>query len=75
MTKLLQQAIDKAQALPPDRQDDIARMVLSYAGMEQSFVDLTADEEASVMRSREAAARGDFATDDELQTIRAKHIS
>jgi hypothetical protein len=35
MTKLLDQAIETARALPPDVQDDIARVVLQLTGSEQ----------------------------------------
>jgi hypothetical protein len=54
-------------------QDDIARMVLLYAGEDQSLVDLTPEEEAAALRSREAAARGEFATGEQVRAIWAKH--
>ncbi len=63
----------RARRLPLDVQDDIARMVLIYAGEDQQTIDLTPDEEAAVLRSRAAAARSEFATDDQIQAIWAKH--
>ena len=73
MTELLDRAVHKARALAPDLQDDIARMVLLYAGEDVPAVDLTADEEAAITRSREAAARGEFASDEHIGGIWAKH--
>ena len=73
MTTLLERAVNTARCLPPDMQDDIARMVLLFAGDELPVVDITPDEEAAVLRSRVAAARGEFATDDQMRAIWAKH--
>jgi hypothetical protein len=60
MTKLLDQALEAARSLPPDAQDDIARVVLRLAGMddEASPVPLTPEERAAVGASKAAAARG-----------------
>jgi hypothetical protein len=73
MTTLLEQAVNTARGLPPEMQDDIARMMLLYVGDELPVVDLTPDEEAAVLRSRAAAARGEFATDEQMRAIWAKH--
>ena len=73
MTALLEQAFRTAGQLPPEMQDDIARMMLAYAGDEPLVVDLTPDEEAAVLRSRAAAARGEFATDEQMRAIWGKH--
>ncbi len=73
MTKLLERAMETARGLPPEMQDDIARMVLLYTGEDQPLVDLTPQEETAVLRSREAAARGEFATDEQVRAIWAKH--
>ena len=73
MTELLVQAMDRAEALPPDMQDEIARIVLAYAGAGRAPVELTPDEEDAVMRSRAAAARGEFASDTQMEAIWSKH--
>ena len=75
MTKLLDQALEAARSLPPDAQDDIARVVLRLAGMddEASPVLLTPDERAAVAASKAAAARGEFATDEQVRAVWAKH--
>ncbi len=72
MTKLLEQAMSKAQALPPEMQDEIARLVLTYAG-DGPVVELTPEEEADLDESEAAAARGEFATDEQVRAIWAKH--
>lgn len=73
MTELLRRAMERAQDLPPDLQDEIARMVLTYADEDRPPVDLTHEEEEAVLRSRAAAARGEFATDEQIGAIWAKH--
>ena len=74
MTKLLEQALELARNLPSDVQDDIARVVLQLAGADDAPpVALTSDERAAIAKSKEAAARGEFATDVQVQAIWAKH--
>jgi hypothetical protein len=73
MTKLLEQALEAARALPPELQDDIARVVFHLAGNEEPPVILSAEERASLALSQAAAARGDFATDDQVRAVWAKH--
>lgn len=72
MTKLLEQAFDAARVLPPEVQDDIARVVFRLAGEEPRVI-LSADERAAVNRSKAAAARGEFATDEQVRAVWAKH--
>ncbi|MGC2414172.1 MAG: hypothetical protein WA459_15920 [Stellaceae bacterium] len=67
MTNLLDRALEAARNLPPDAQDDIARIVLRLAGADdEAPVPLTADEAAAIAASKAAAARGEFATEDEV---------
>jgi hypothetical protein len=74
MTKLLEQALQTARKLPPDAQDDIARIVLQLAGADDAAaVRLSDDERAAITVSKEAAARGEFASDAEVCAIWAKH--
>jgi hypothetical protein len=75
MTKLLDRALEAARGLSPDAQDDIARVVLRLVGTddEASPVPLTPEERAAVARSKEAAARGEFATDEQVRETWAKH--
>jgi predicted transcriptional regulator len=73
MTKLLDRALEAARSLPSDAHDDIARVVLQLAGDEVAPVVLSADERAAIAASKAAAARGEFATDEQVSAIWAKH--
>jgi hypothetical protein len=74
MTKLLDQAIEAARRLPPGDQDDIARAIMQLAGAEEAAPVLLAGEERdAVAKSKAAAARGEFATDEEVRAVWAKH--
>lgn len=73
MTDLLDKAITAARNLPPEVQDAIARMVLSYAGEREAVYRFTPEEEAEQDEADAAEARGDFATDEEVRAIWAKY--
>jgi hypothetical protein len=73
MTKLLEQAVETVRALPPETQDDLARVLLQLAGNDQPVIELSAEEEASFDESLAQAARGEFATDEQVRAIWAKH--
>ena len=73
MTALLDQAVEAARVLPPELQDDIARLVLQLAGNEETPVILSAEERTALDLSKAAAARGEFATDEQVRAVWAKH--
>ncbi len=74
MTKLLDRALKAARSLPPAAQDDIARVVLRLAGAEdEAPVPLSAEEEAAIAASKAGAERGEFATDEQVRAVWAKH--
>lgn len=74
MTKLMDQGFEAVRDLPPDIQDDIARVVLQLAGSEDSAaLALSPEERAAITASKAAAARGGFATDEEVPSVWAKH--
>jgi hypothetical protein len=74
VTKLLEKALEAVRILPPDVQDDIARIVLELAGGDgTTVVPLSSDERAAIADSRAAAARGEFATDEQVRAVWAKH--
>ena len=73
MTDLLEKAMETARGLPPALQDDIARVVLALAGDDASIYQLTPDEEADLAEPDAEVARGDFATDEEVRAMWAKH--
>ncbi len=74
MTKLLEAALEAARNLPPDIQDSIARVVLRLAGTDdEPPVTLSPEERAAIAASKAAAARGEFATDEQVRAVWAKH--
>ena len=74
MTKLLDQALEVARSLPSDTQDDIARVVLQLAGSDEAVpIALSTDERKAIAASKAAAKRGEFATDEQVRAVWAKH--
>jgi predicted transcriptional regulator len=73
MTTLLERAMEAARSPSPEMQDEIARLVPTIAGDEGEPIALTTEERAAIAASRAAAARGEFATDDEVLAAWAKH--
>jgi hypothetical protein len=73
MTKLLEQAVATVSALPDAKQDELAAILLQFAGIEQPPIPLTAEKEADLDASLAEAERGEFATDDEVRAIWAKY--
>jgi hypothetical protein len=75
MTKLLEEALEAVRQLPDDGQDEIARAMLALAGgrAEGEPVPLTADEQAAIAHSKAAAARGEFATEEQVRSLWSKH--
>jgi hypothetical protein len=74
MTKLLDQALEAVRLLPPANQDEIARVIMQLAGADlPAPVSLSLEEREAIARSKAAAARGEFATDEEVRAVWAKH--
>ena len=73
MTKLLDQALQAVRDLPADVQDDIARLMLQLARDDAEPVVLTPDERTAIARSKGEAARGEFASDQQVRAVWAKH--
>ena len=74
MTKLLDQAVEAARGLPADAQDEIAGLVLRLArGDEPPSVALSQEERSVVAVSRAAAERREFASDEQVRDVWAKH--
>ncbi len=69
MTRLFAQAIETVSVLPDDVQDDLARILLQLAGVEQPVYELTPEEEADMDASLAEAKRGEFATDEEVRAM------
>ncbi|SFL22945.1 hypothetical protein [Methylobacterium pseudosasicola] len=73
MTELLDRAVQTARALSPEVQDEIARRVLAYAGGDDTVIALTPDEEADLIEAQAERARGDFATEAEVDVVLSKY--
>jgi predicted transcriptional regulator len=73
MTKLLEQAVETVRGLPPDVQDELARILLQLAGKDQPVVQLSPADEASLEESLAQADRGEFATNEQVRAIWAKY--
>jgi len=75
MTKLLEDALEAVRQLPADEQDEIARAMLALAGgsVDGVPVPLTPDERAAIARSKAAAARGEFASEEQVRAVWAKY--
>jgi hypothetical protein len=73
MTRLLEQAVEAVSVLPDEAQDDLARILLQLAGIDQPPYELTPEEAADIDASLAEAERGEFATDEEVRAVWAKH--
>ena len=74
MTKLLEQALEAVRLLPASDQDDIARVIIDLVGAElPPPVPLSPEEREAIARSKAAAERGEFATDEQVRAVWAKH--
>lgn len=73
MTTLLDQAIESVRTLPSETQDALARMLMQFAGIDQPPIELTVEEAASLKESIAQADHGEFASDEEVAAIWAKH--
>ena len=73
MAELLERAVETMRGLPAETQDALARILLEFAGEDPSIVQLSADDEESLRASLLEAERGEFATDEEIRAIWAKH--
>jgi hypothetical protein len=74
MTKLLDEALEAVRRLPSDDQDDIARAMMQLAGVDlQAPIVFSPDEREAIARSKAAADRGEFATDEQVRAVWTKH--
>ncbi|WP_246702663.1 hypothetical protein [Starkeya sp. ORNL1] len=69
MTKLLDEAIAKLKALPDQEQDRIADLLLELAVADGADHELTPEQIREVEIAMEQAARGEFASDEEMAEI------
>lgn len=73
MIKLLEKSVEEVQALPPDMQDEAARMLLACADDGETIVTLRLEDEADLMEAQAEMQRGEFATDAEVEAVLSKY--
>jgi hypothetical protein len=73
MTELLERAVRSLRGLPPETQDALARILQELVGDDPSIITLSEEEKTSFETSFAQAERGEFATEDEIKAIWAKH--
>ena len=71
MTKLVQQAVAAISQLPPETQDDIARLMLALA--ESPLTPLTQDEAAAIAEAEAEIARGERVHAETIQAFWPAH--
>lgn len=67
MTKLLERALEAVRQLPPDSQDEIARVMLNLAGDEGEPEEIDPAHLADVLESLAQAKRRELATDADVE--------
>lgn len=73
MTVLFDKAMQSVRELPAETQDSLARMLLQFAGIDQASIELSDADAASFDESLAQAERSEFATDEQVRAIWAKH--
>jgi hypothetical protein len=73
MTELLKQAFERVRALPPETQDDLARVLLRLAGNDEAVYQLTPEEEADLIEADAEIERGELASDEQVLAMWAKY--
>jgi hypothetical protein len=68
MTKLLQKALEAVQNLPPADQDIIAQAMLTLAGRDEPE-DIDPAHLSAVLEGLDQIKRGEFATDQQVETV------
>ena len=73
MTELLEQAVERVRALPPDQQDEFARVLLRLPGDDEAVYQLSPEEEADLIEAEAEIERGEFATAAEVEAVFSKY--
>ena len=71
MTKLVEQAVAAIRKLPPDTQDDLARLMLALA--EAPPTPLTPEEAAAIAEAEAEIARGERVPQETIQAFWRSH--
>lgn len=71
MTKLVEQAVAAISQLPPETQDDLARLMLALA--ENASTPLTVDEAAAIAEAEAEIGRGERVPTETIQAFWRAH--
>jgi predicted transcriptional regulator len=72
--KVLKEVLERVETWPEEAQEELAEIAREIdAGLKGGSYRATPEELAGVDRGLEAAREGRFATDEEVEAIRAKH--
>ena len=69
MTRLLTKALEAAQKLTPEQQDELARQILAWAGEEEEFFPLTPEMEEAIAEADRQIARGETYSLEEVDAM------
>ena len=72
MTELLEQAIAQVRSMPEAEQDSVALLILAHAEKAKGIYNLSSEEKAAIRQGRAEAARGAFASDEEMEALWAE---
>ena len=72
MTTLFDLAIETVRLLPPEKQDEIARLMLEMAEESDDVYELSDDEEAEITEALREADRGDLVDAAEARSLLAQ---
>lgn len=76
MTELFNQAIEAARQLSPEEQDEIALLIMEMIrGANEDVYALSQEEREAIAVARAQVARGEFATEEEIEEIFNKYAS
>jgi len=69
MTKALESAIEKVRKLPPERQDDAAAVLETFAAIDAGDYRLTSEQEAAVRAAIARADTGEYANQEAVEAL------
>ena len=73
MTRLLEQAVKKVQTLSDEMQDQVAQILLAYAGSDEPTIELTPEEEGDLIEAQAEVTRGEVASPAEVEAVLSKY--
>ncbi|MGF9691553.1 hypothetical protein AAIH46_01940 [Rhizobium sp. 0TCS1.26] len=72
MTKLFEQAVETARTLSPERQDEIARLVLMLAQEDEPVYPLSPEEDSEILQALAEVDRDDLLGEGALRQVLSK---